>query len=856
MTPTAATAFDHPRIERELHAALQRRLLAILPRAVTVSALVALLLAAILRPVAGTLPTLVWLGAFLLVSALRLHLFRRARRVQLLSQEEERLLLAGTFVAGCIWGAAIELLLPAHLNVGIATAQAPHLISHIFVLALALAGVAAGAVVTSAYLLPHVHAFILPTLLPFAVTLLLSGDDGLMVGGLLALLFLFLLLSAARYFHHTLAQSCRTQLQLQQAVEQNIADRKFLHLVLDTIPARVFWKDASLRYLGCNRAFANDAGFSSPDEIVGKRDGDLRWNLRASEFASEESQVLLSLREIQSQQELSILPDGQRRWLEKHKRPILNDDGIAIGILGAYTDISERKHAEESLQLAATAFETHEAVAILDASATIRSVNKACATVTGYASKEVVGQSAERLLAAPLDPISLQRHLRTLRHAGKLEANLSLQRKDGVDFPAELHISAILDANGAPAHYVAIFSDRSEQLRREEQQRIAQRMAAVASLAGGMAHEFNNILLGLTGNLYLARERVSDGDPETAHLLDETDALGFRIAEVVQQLQTLASSNRDTLKLLPLDLEQWLHSCLKLLRDTIPSGIELKLAAHAADLPIEADATLLQQILFHLLANARDGCQQRRAPKIVISLGEGTASGEFRLRHPDFGGYRHVSLTVSDNGVGIAEELLERVFDPFFSTKEIGKGIGLGLSVVKGAMNSMKGCVELNSTQGVGTSVTLYFPRSNALKSAATVTASISLHGNGETILIAEDDPMLLQIIPRLLEEHGYRTLVAANGDEAVQLFRTHADTIDLLLFDVVMPICTGIEAVQQIRALRPDIPVLFTSGYSQTDMVEEISALENCTMIGKPFRIDIFGRALALLLSARNNRT
>jgi len=299
---------------------------------------------------------------------------------------------------------------------------------------------------------------------------------------------------------------------------------------------------------------------------------------------------------------------------------------------------------------------------------------------------------------------------------------------------------------------------------------------------------------------------------------------------------------------------EWLQDSLQLVRPALSAKVELvSHVASAQEMTVSADPVQLQQILMNLVYNASDACENSARPEITIEIDSGKPDDAFRNRHAGFRAHEFVRLTVSDNGVGIPADQLERIFEPFFTTKEVGKGTGLGLGVIQGLVKALDGCIEVESSCGEGTTFSLFFPRLARQGAPHHVEAGASMEivaGQGETVLLADDEQVVLEMSATILEELGYRVLRARNGREAVELFEQQSGHVDLLLLDVVMPVMGGDEAARAIRALRPDIPVIFCSGYSPEVVRDEIGEFERMKMISKPFQVNELSGAIAEMLN------
>ena len=333
-----------------------------------------------------------------------------------------------------------------------------------------------------------------------------------------------------------------------------------------------------------------------------------------------------------------------------------------------------------------------------------------------------------------------------------------------------------------------------------------QKLEAVGALAGGIAHEFNNLLQVIQGFARFARAGLNEQD-ERAEDLDQVLIASEHAATLTRQL--LNFGRLDQISFAQIEIGKTITSCMKSLRPLLREDIELSVSVDE-DLPtINADANGIQQILMNLCVNAQDAMPQ--GGQLKISVDQWRFPDSDPREHPNSGDY--VRIRVSDSGKGMSPDILERVFEPFFTTKDVGKGTGLGLAVVHGIIRRHEGMIRVYSEQGLGSTFRVYLPI-NANTVSQTTMQIAPKCGGKETILLAEDDPMVRHFSQRVLEDAGYRLLTATDGEEAVQLFRQHRDEISLCVFDVIMPKMTGRVAFEAVLSMDPNAKVVFCSGH------------------------------------------
>jgi CheY-like chemotaxis protein len=378
----------------------------------------------------------------------------------------------------------------------------------------------------------------------------------------------------------------------------------------------------------------------------------------------------------------------------------------------------------------------------------------------------------------------------------------------------------------------------------EEQLRQAQKMEAVGRLAGGVAHDFNNVLAVVLGYSELLVRELEEGDRKAEHL-SEIQRAAERAASLTRQL--LAFSRKQVLSPTVLDLNAVLLGVERMLRPLTGEQIEVRLVRHVGLWLVNADPGQLEQVVLNLALNARDAMPHGGSLVLETSNADVGAADAASLGI-DPG--RYVKLTVKDTGVGMAADVKENVFEPFFTTKELGKGTGLGLATVYGVVRQSGGHVRVESEVGLGSTFEVYLPCVEGL-AEETVPAPRRAGGGSETILLVEDEDSLRQMVRSLLVADGYTVVDAASGAEALEIARQKERSIDLLLTDVVMPKITGPQLATRVRAARPGIKVLFMSGYSLDVVGDHGAFAEGALLLAKPFTAETLQRKVAEALAS-----
>ncbi len=397
--------------------------------------------------------------------------------------------------------------------------------------------------------------------------------------------------------------------------------------------------------------------------------------------------------------------------------------------------------------------------------------------------------------------------------------------------------------------FVLTVTDMTRRAQAEAVLREAQKMQAIGQLTGGIAHDFNNLLTVILGNLELARGKL-DGTGALQTRLERAAWAAQRGATLTSQL--LAFARKQPLAPAPIDLAAAMPELVPLLRRTLGEAIEIRYVETAGLWPAMADPTQLESAVLNLALNARDAMPE--GGKLTIELANKVLDEDYAARSAEVAPGDYVMVAVSDTGHGMTPEVAARVFEPFFTTKPDGKGTGLGLAMVFGFVKQSGGHVKVYSEPGHGTTMRLYLPRAAGVAAAQPrVRAPIELPRGGATVLVVEDDPAVREVAAAILDDFGHRVLQAEDGEEGLRVFGAHMGEIDLLLTDVVLPgRLRGRELAEQVAAVRPDVRILFMSGYTENSIVHHGRLDDGVQLIAKPFKREQLARKVAEVLGAR----
>jgi len=508
-------------------------------------------------------------------------------------------------------------------------------------------------------------------------------------------------------------------------------------------------------------------------------------------------------------------------------------------LIASVRDITDRKRAEESLWLLKSAVEqSKESVMITDAELDspgprIIFVNPAFTQMTGYTAAEVMGKTP-RILQGPRTDKNLMGRLRKSLELGEPFAGEGVNyRKDGKEFDVEWQIAPLRNAGGTITHFVASQHDVTARKKLEAQFRQSQKMEGIGQLAGGVAHDFNNIL----AVIQMQAELLKVSGPLSAEQSGYADEIGTtvqRAAALTRQL--LLFSSREVFQPRDLDLGASIISMAKMLGRILGENIQMQLKPAAQPMFIHADPGMMDQILLNLTVNARDAMPDGGNLIIETSGVEFDELAVFQSPQARPGSF--VCLTVSDSGSGIRPEILPKIFEPFFTTKDVGKGTGLGLATVFGIVQQHQGWITVYSEVGHGTTFRVYLPRlakNGCSKSLQPVLTAV--RGGHETILLAEDDRALRVSVRKALSQLGYRILEAPTGLKALEVWNGNRAEIGLLLTDLVMPDgMSGKDLAHRIRQENSRLKVIYMSGYSAEIVGKDFPFQEGVNFLTKPF--------------------
>ena len=521
-------------------------------------------------------------------------------------------------------------------------------------------------------------------------------------------------------------------------------------------------------------------------------------------------------------------------WLEGHSTPERQIDGSVLWD-GFFFDVTDRKRAEAERERLASAIEqATEVIVITDTEGIIQYVNPAFGRVTGYTVPEALGRNPRILKSGEQDENFYLEMWNTLTRGETWRGRLVNKKKDGTFYTEEAVISPVRDASGRAVNYVAVKRDVTEELRLEQQLHQAQRVESIGRLAGGVAHDLNNLLSPILGYGEMLQDDLDAGDGHRK-LVDQILNAGFRARDLVRQL--LAFSRRQTLEVKTVDINEIVVGFEKLLQRTIREDVAIETVLPSVPLFVRADIGQIEQVIMNLAVNAADAMPE--GGTLTIETAPADLDERHTRMHQSVEAGRYILLAIRDTGFGMDEKTQENVFEPFFSTKGEA-GTGLGLATVYGIVKQHGGHISVQSAPDTGTTFKVYLPlaRPSDVVAQPGSKARTDLKGS-ETILIVEDNDQVRHLAVAVLQRQGYEILVAREGTEALELLETHDGPTHLLLTDVIMPGMNGKDLYREAARKHPDLKVLYMSGYT-ADVIAHRGVLdEGVRFIQKPFTVN-----------------
>jgi PAS domain S-box-containing protein len=613
----------------------------------------------------------------------------------------------------------------------------------------------------------------------------------------------------------------------------------FLSAITENQPGLLWLKDTEGRFLMVNKAFAAACGRSAPEHVQGLTDLDIWPKELADKYRHDDQQMMAAGNAIVVEEMIFI--GNSHVWFETFKTPVRDDKGGVIGTTGFARDITERKRVEERIREQAALLDAaNDAIYVRALDHTVTYWNDAAERLYGWPRAEALERTIIEL--GKMDPTAFKEAHETLLELGHWSGELKAASKSGREFVAFCRWTMLRDEQNQPKEILAINTDITERKQLEANFLRAQRLEGIGALAGGIAHDLNNILQPILITAPLLRETIDD--PESRSLLDTVETSAQRGADIIKQLLTFARGTPGVR--VPLPVRHLMSDMDKIIRETFPRNLKLTVDAPKDLWPVLGDATQIHQALMNLCVNARDAMPNGGI--LTLAAKNLTLDETFGAVMPEAKPGAYICVSVTDTGTGIPPEHLDRIFDPFFTTKEIGKGTGLGLATVLGIVRGHGGFVRVNSHVGHGTAFELYLPASPKEKTAEKAgSENLPPAMHGELILVVDDETSVRNVIQRTLDKHGYQVATAAEGSEAMAFYAQHRAEIKAVITDLMMPGMDGPSLIRALRHLDPRLPILSMTGMGEQMDIKGIQSL-GLPVLQKPF---VRGELLAALHQA-----
>lgn len=656
----------------------------------------------------------------------------------------------------------------------------------------------------------------------------------------------------AYFFACTVVQLSRSEVSLRQSEEK-------YRTILDNIEDGYFEVDLKGTFTFCNDAVCRILGYSS-SEIVGINSRLFMDRKNAKRVAETFNRVFKTGNPAKGFDWEIIKADGSRGHVDASVTLITDEAGNRVGFRGIARDITERKRAEKNLRESEEKYRqlvNHAPAGIYEVDLTegrLISVNDVMSEYTGYSKDELLNMGALDFLT-PGSQKQMNETTARLMNGEKIydSVEYKARAKNGREFWMLVNARYFYDKNGKPKRAMVVAHDitdrkraQKEKARLESQLRQAQKMEAIGTLAGGIAHDFNNILSVIIGytELILMSGNV---DAEIRQNLKEIFNASKRARDMVKQILAFSRQSKQERK--PIQVAHIVKEAIKMLRASLPATISIQQQIEKDPGIIEADPTQIHQVLMNLCTNAAHAMDgQDGAMQISLSNVELNHSAHEMVPGLKPGSY--LKLSVSDTGHGIAPDTLEKIFDPYFTTKKKGEGTGLGLAVVQGIVKSHKGAVAVESEVGKGSKFHVYLPAINR-KLATDEEISAPLPMGHERILFVDDEQPLAEIAKQMLQRLGYAVSTRTSSIEALELFRADPNRFDLVITDIVMPNMTGEKLAEKIMGIRSDIPVILCTGYSEKITRRDASEMGVQSFLMKPLVMRDLANTVRQALSA-----
>ncbi len=528
-----------------------------------------------------------------------------------------------------------------------------------------------------------------------------------------------------------------------------------------------------------------------------------------------------------------LTSQGDVRWVFGRATAMQSEGGKIIGYVGVNEDISQRKQAQEKIREQAALLDvTTDAIFVRDLENRILFWNKGAEHIYGWQESEVYGKHTSELFYQETPP-EVEAALLATMSRGKWQGELGKLTRSGNEILVESRWTLVRDEQGKPQSILTVDTDITEKKQLESQFFRTQRLESIGTLASGIAHDLNNILTPILAASQLLPMKFPDADEQSQHLFEILEDSTKRAADLVKQVLSFARGVQG--KRIHLQMRHLVKELAKILKETFPKSIEVSLDLANNLWMVSGDSTQLHQVLMNLCVNARDAMPE--GGKLTIAAENLLIDENYARMNLEAKVGPYIAIAVSDTGVGISPDVLERIFEPFFTTKEVGKGTGLGLATVLGIVKSHGGFVNVYSESGQGTCFKVYLPAVEGVETQEKEDLQ-PLIGNGELILVVDDESSITDITQASLEAYNYTTMIASDGIEAIAVFAQHKDKIHAVLMDMMMPSLDGLTAIRTMKKINPEVKIIASSGLMSSSKLAEAKAAGIKVFLSKPYTV------------------
>jgi len=593
-----------------------------------------------------------------------------------------------------------------------------------------------------------------------------------------------------------------------------------------------------------NPAFVALTGYTS-EEALGKTPRLLKSGQHDAEFYKNLWKTILAGKTWRGNF-TNCRKDGSLYYDEHTITPVRSKKGVATHFIAIMNDVTERRRAEEQIaEQAALLNKARDAILVRDLEGKILFWNEGAERMYGWAREEVLGRNIGELLYA--NPKKFEEINGLTIHRGEWHGELQHVTRNRGEITVEARWTLIRDDEGNPKSMLAINTDITEKKKIESQFMRAQRMESIGTLAGGIAHDLNNILAPIM--LSIEMLRAKSVDPDAVEILESIEISAKRGADIVRQVLSFARGlDGERVEIQPKHL---LRDLEKIIKDTFPKDIRLQFSIPNQIWTLWGDPTQVHQILLNLCVNARDAMPN--GGSLTVSIENCVLDEQYAAMNIQAKPGRYINICVMDSGTGIPPGLIDKIFEPFFTTKEMSKGTGLGLSTVAAIVKSHGGVINVYSELGKGTTFKVYLPAmeiSDETQKEKLDEADLP-RGNGETVLVVDDEVSILTITCQTLQAFGYKVLKATNGAEAVAVYVKHQNKIAIVLTDMMMPVMDGPATVHALMRINPEIKIVAVSGLNVNGGVAKMSGMRVKHFLTKPYTASILLKTLRDILKS-----